>query len=94
MMQRLLQLLLFCLTLLSFIFLYSQFGELRLDESFRYFIDVAMNTGTGSSNIVEKDDWTSLITTFAMLLGYFFNIFFWYDFIAFVVGKRGAMNLK
>ena len=91
-MQRLLQLLLFCLTFLIFIFLYSQFGELRLDESFRYFIDVAMNTGTGSSNIVEKDDLTSLITTCAMLLGYFFNLFFWYDFIAFVVGKRDAMN--
>ena len=92
-MNRLLQLLLFIALFLTLLFCYTQFATLRLDEAYRYLIDVSFNTGTGVSNVVEKDDLVALLTTIVMLVGNFLNAFFWYDFVAFFVGQRDAMNL-
>ena len=89
-MHRVLQLLIFIVVFLALLFCYTQFATLRLDEAYRYLIDVSFNTGTGVSNIVEKDDLVALLTTIVMLAGNFLNAFFWYDFVAFFVG--GTMN--
>jgi hypothetical protein len=91
-MNRLLQFLLFLIVFIVLLFCYTEFATLRLDEAYRYLIDVSFNTGTGVANIVEKDDWVALLTTVVMLIGNFLNAFFWYDFIAFFVGNRDAMN--
>ena len=91
-MHRVLQLFIFIVVFLALLLCYTQFATLRLDEAYRYLIDVSFNTGTGVSNVVEKDDLVALLTTIVMLAGNFLNAFFWYDFVAFFVGQREAMN--
>ena len=91
-MHRVLQLFIFIVVFLALLFCYTQFATLRLDEAYRYLIDVSFNTGTGVSNVVEEDDLVALLTTIVMLAGNFLNAFFWYDFVAFFVGQREAMN--
>lgn len=91
-MNRLLQFLVSLLAFFVLLFCYTEFANLRLDEAWRYLIDVGFNTGTGEANIKENDDWVALLTTIVMLCGSFLNAFFWYDFVAFFVGQRDSMN--